>query len=48
MKAMEQGIACKHWEEKELYEHAEDIIRRARASSEVLYEKEYIPKAPPT
>jgi malate dehydrogenase (oxaloacetate-decarboxylating) len=48
MKAMEQGIARKHWEEKELYEHAEDIIRRARASSEILYEKEYIPKAPPT
>ena len=48
MKAMEQGIARKHWEEKELYENAEDIIRRARASSEILYTKEYIPKAPPT
>lgn len=48
MKAMEQGIARKQWEEKDLYEHAEDIIRRARASSEILYTKEYIPKAPPT
>ena len=48
MKAMEQGIARKQWEEKELYEHAEDVIRRARASSEILYTKEYIPKAPPT
>ncbi|MFQ5885093.1 MAG: NADP-dependent malic enzyme [Thermoplasmata archaeon] len=48
MKAMEQGIARKQWEEKELYEHAEKIIRAARASSEVLYEKGYIPKAPPT
>ncbi len=48
MKAMEQGIARKHWEEKELYEHAEQIIKAARASSEVLYEKRYIPKAPST
>jgi malate dehydrogenase (oxaloacetate-decarboxylating) len=48
MKAMEQGIARTEWEEKELYKHAEDIIRRARASSEILYTKEYIPKAPPT
>jgi malate dehydrogenase (oxaloacetate-decarboxylating) len=46
MKAMEQGIAKKHWEEKELYKHAEDIIRRARGGSEVLYEKGFIPKAP--
>jgi malate dehydrogenase (oxaloacetate-decarboxylating) len=48
MKAMEQGIAGKQWEEKELYKHAEDVIRRARASSEILYTKEYIPKAPIT
>jgi malate dehydrogenase (oxaloacetate-decarboxylating) len=48
MKAIEQGIASKQWEEKELYKHAEDIIRTARASSEILYTKEYIPKAPPT
>ncbi|MHA2047084.1 MAG: NAD(P)-dependent malic enzyme [Candidatus Thorarchaeota archaeon] len=46
MKAIEQGIAKKHWEEKELYEHAEDIIRRARGGSEILYEKGFIPKAP--
>jgi malate dehydrogenase (oxaloacetate-decarboxylating) len=48
MKAIEQGIARVHWEEKDLYERAEHIIRVARASSEILYEKEYIPKAPPT
>ncbi|MHA2025487.1 MAG: NAD(P)-dependent malic enzyme [Candidatus Thorarchaeota archaeon] len=46
MKAIEQGIAKKHWEEKELYKHAEDIIRRARGGSEILYEKGFIPKAP--
>ena len=46
MKAIEQGIAKKQWEEKELYEHAEDVIRRARGSSEILYEKGFIPKAP--
>jgi malate dehydrogenase (oxaloacetate-decarboxylating) len=48
MKAMEQGIAAKHWEEKELYEHAEYIIRVARQSSEMLYNKGFIPKAPKT
>ncbi len=46
MKAIEQGVAMKQWEEKELYRHAEDIIRRARGSSETLYEKGFIPKAP--
>ena len=46
MKAIEQGIAKKHWEEKDLYKHAEDIIRRARGGSEILYEKGFIPKAP--
>ncbi|MHA2359078.1 MAG: NAD(P)-dependent malic enzyme [Candidatus Thorarchaeota archaeon] len=46
MKAIEQGIAKKQWEEKELYKHAEDIIRRARGGSEILYEKGFIPKAP--
>ena len=48
MKAMEQGIARKQWEEKELYKHAEDIIRTARAASEMLYREGYIPKAPVT
>ncbi|MGY5854288.1 MAG: NADP-dependent malic enzyme [Candidatus Thorarchaeota archaeon] len=36
MKAMEQGIARVQWEEKELYKHAEDVIRTARAASEML------------
>jgi malate dehydrogenase (oxaloacetate-decarboxylating) len=48
MKAIEQGVAKKHWEEKELYKHAEEIIRVARASSEMLYKQGFIPKAPPT
>ncbi|MHA2371974.1 MAG: NAD(P)-dependent malic enzyme, partial [Candidatus Thorarchaeota archaeon] len=48
MKAMEQGIARKHWEEKDLYEHAEKIIRTARAGSEMLYKEGHIPKAPKT
>ncbi|MFX1416351.1 MAG: NADP-dependent malic enzyme, partial [Promethearchaeota archaeon] len=48
MKAIEQGIARVHWEEKDLYERAEHVIRVARASSETLYDKGYIPKAPPT
>ncbi|MGD9397467.1 MAG: NADP-dependent malic enzyme [Candidatus Thorarchaeota archaeon] len=46
MKAIEQGIAKKHWEEKDLYKHAEKIIKRARGASEILYEKNFIPKAP--
>ncbi len=46
MKAIEQGIAKREWEEKDLYKHAEDIIRVARAASEMLYEKGFIPKAP--
>ena len=46
MKAIEQGIAKKHWEEKDLYQHAEKIIKRARGASETLYEKGFIPKAP--
>ncbi|MFX1331146.1 MAG: NADP-dependent malic enzyme [Promethearchaeota archaeon] len=48
MKAIEQGIARKEWEEKELYKHAENIIRTARAASEMLYREGYIPKAPAT
>ncbi len=48
MKAMEQGIARKHWEEKDLYKHAERIIRTSRAASEMLYKEGHIPKAPPT
>lgn len=48
MKAIEQRIARVEWEEKDLYKHAEDIIRRARGSSEILYKKEFIPKAPKT
>ncbi|MBD3406495.1 MAG: malate dehydrogenase [Candidatus Lokiarchaeota archaeon] len=48
MKAIEQGIARKEWDEKDLYKHAEEIIRAARASSEILYEKGHIPKAPKT
>ncbi|MFW9977290.1 MAG: NADP-dependent malic enzyme [Candidatus Thorarchaeota archaeon] len=48
MKAIEQGIARVHWEEKKLYEHAEHVIRTARKSSEILYEKGFIPKAPET
>ncbi|MFW9861001.1 MAG: NADP-dependent malic enzyme [Candidatus Thorarchaeota archaeon] len=48
MKAIEQGIARKHWEEKDLYKHAENIIRTARAASEMLYKEGYIPKAPKT
>ncbi len=46
MRAIEQGIAKKHWEEKDLYKHAEKIIKRARGASEILYEKGFIPKAP--
>ncbi len=46
MKAIEQGIAKKDWEEKDLYKHAEKIIKRARGASEILYEKNFIPKAP--
>ncbi len=46
MKAIEQGIAKKHWERKDLYKHAEKIIRQARGASEILYEKGFIPKAP--
>jgi malate dehydrogenase (oxaloacetate-decarboxylating) len=48
MKAIEQGVAKKHWEEKELYKHAEDIIRVSRAASEMLYKQGFIPKAPTT
>ena len=48
MKAIEQGVAKREWEEKDLYKHAEDIIRAARGSSEILYEKGFIPKAPKT
>ncbi|MFW9887346.1 MAG: NADP-dependent malic enzyme [Candidatus Thorarchaeota archaeon] len=48
MKAIEQGIARKEWGEKELYKHAENIIRTARAASEMLYREGYIPKAPAT
>ncbi|TXT57327.1 MAG: NAD-dependent malic enzyme [Candidatus Thorarchaeota archaeon] len=48
MKAIEQGIAKKEWDEKDLYRHAEEIIRTARGSSEILYEKGFIPKAPKT
>ncbi len=48
MKAIEQGIARVEWEEKDLYKHAENIIRIARRASEMLYEKGFIPKAPPT
>ncbi len=48
MKAIEQGIARKEWERDELYEHAEKIIRRARAASETLYAEGHIPKAPET
>ncbi|MHA1929304.1 MAG: NAD(P)-dependent malic enzyme [Candidatus Thorarchaeota archaeon] len=46
MKAIEQGVARKEWEEKDLYKHAEEIIRVSRKSSEMLYEKGFIPKAP--
>ncbi len=46
MKAIEQGIARKEWEEKDLYKHAEQVIRTARGSSEILYEKGFIPQAP--
>ncbi len=48
MKAIEQGIAQKEWERDDLYKHAEDVIRTARAASEALYSKGYIPKAPKT
>ncbi|UCE11575.1 MAG: NADP-dependent malic enzyme [Candidatus Thorarchaeota archaeon] len=48
MKAIEQGIARKQWEEKELYKHAEHIIKVARGSSEMLYKEGWIPKAPKT
>ncbi|MBS3794958.1 MAG: NADP-dependent malic enzyme [Candidatus Thorarchaeota archaeon] len=48
MKAIEQGIARKEWERDELYEHAEEIIRRSRAASETLYKEGHIPKAPET
>ncbi len=48
MKAIEQGIARKQWEEKDLYKHAEEVIRTARAASEMLYKQGHIPKAPPT
>jgi malate dehydrogenase (oxaloacetate-decarboxylating) len=48
MKAIEQGVAKKHWERKELYKHAEQVIRVSRASSEMLYKQGFIPKAPPT
>jgi malate dehydrogenase (oxaloacetate-decarboxylating) len=48
MKAMEQGIARKQWEEKDLYKHAENIIRTSRAASEMLYKEGHIPKAPAT
>ncbi|MHA1907292.1 MAG: NAD(P)-dependent malic enzyme [Candidatus Thorarchaeota archaeon] len=48
MKAMEQGIARIQWEEKELYEHAEKIIKAARGGSEMLYKQGFIPKAPET
>ncbi len=48
MKAQEQGIARVQWEEKDLYEHAEKVIRAARGSSEMLYKQGFIPKAPET
>jgi malate dehydrogenase (oxaloacetate-decarboxylating) len=48
MKAIEQGIARVQWEEKELYKHAEQVIRTARGASEMLYKQGFIPKAPKT
>lgn len=48
MKAIEQKVARKQWEEKDLYKHAEDVIRTARGASEMLYKQGFIPKAPPT
>jgi malate dehydrogenase (oxaloacetate-decarboxylating) len=48
MKAIEQKIARKQWEEKQLYKHAEDVIRVARAASDMLYKQGFIAKAPPT
>ncbi len=48
MKAIEQGIARKEWGEKELYKHAEEVIRTARGASDMLYKQGFIPKAPPT
>ncbi len=48
MKAIEQKVARKQWEEKELYKHAEHVIRTARAASEALYKGGFIPKAPIT
>ncbi len=48
MKAIEQGVAKVEWEEKDLYKHAEDIIRAARGGSEILYKKGFIPAAPKT
>jgi len=48
MKAIEQKVAGKQWEEKELYKHAEQVIRAARAASDMLYKEGHIPKAPPT
>ncbi len=46
MKAIEQKVARKEWERDELYRHAEQVIRTARAASEALYKYGYIPKAP--
>ena len=48
MKAIEQGVARVQWEEKELYAHAEKVIRAARGGSEMLYKQGFIPKAPET
>ncbi|NWF95966.1 MAG: NADP-dependent malic enzyme [Candidatus Thorarchaeota archaeon] len=48
MKAIEQGIARKQWERKDLYKHAEQVIRAARSASDILYKQGIIPKAPPT
>ncbi len=48
MKAIEQGVARVQWEEKDLYAHAEKIIKAARSASEMLYKQGFIPKAPET
>jgi len=46
MKAIEQGVARVKMSRQELYEQAEEIIRRARSQTKLLMEQEFIPVAP--
>jgi malate dehydrogenase (oxaloacetate-decarboxylating) len=46
MKAIEQGVARKEWEEAELLKHATQLIKRSIDVTQSLMDNGFIPKAP--